>query len=125
MRGWYLAALLVSFGCMLLVDARWRLALWAPRTGRRTGLRTPPGGPHALLVIVLGAGAFLAWDAAAITHGFFERGQGSALLGLELAPHLPLEEFVFVTFLCHLTLVLMGACTRIYAHLLAEPGAQQ
>ena len=91
----YLAALLVPLGCMALLDARFRLVLWAD--ARR-------GAP----VLGIGVAFFLLWDVAAIAAGFYHRGESDAMTGIMLAPELPLEELVFVTFLCYLTLVLHG-----------------
>ncbi len=113
MTGWYLGALLVSFGCMLLVDARWKLALWSPRTGQWRGVRVLPGGWRAVALLLGGLVGFILWDLVAIDLGFYGRGSGSALLGIELLPHIPVEEFIFVLFLCHITLVLTGAALRL------------
>jgi lycopene cyclase domain-containing protein len=102
MKGWYLAALLVSLAGVALLDARHRLFVWAaPR--------------RALAVVAVGVALFLCWDALAISRGFFERGHGDALLGVELAPHLPLEELVFVTFFSYLTMVVFTATHRLVA----------
>lgn len=99
---WYLVALLVSLAGMLTIDARHRLALWH-RPGR------------SLAVIAAGAVGFLAWDLVAIGLGFYHLGAGSALAGIEVAPHLPVEEIVFVVFLCHLTLVAHALALRLLA----------
>jgi lycopene cyclase domain-containing protein len=91
----YLGALLVSTGCMALLDHRFRLVLWrAPRLG--------------LLTVAVGIAFFLAWDLAAIASGHYAAGQGAGMTGIMLAPELPLEEIVFITFLSYLTLVLRG-----------------
>jgi len=91
----YLAALLGATGCMALLDHRFRLVLWAD--ARRGAL-----------VVAVGVAFFLLWDVAAIVAGFYHRGESGAMTGVMLAPELPLEELVFVTFLCYLTLVLHG-----------------
>jgi len=102
MRGWYLVALLVSLGGVVALDARHRLFAWAhPR--------------RALAVLVAGVTLFLAWDAVAIARGFYARGSGSTLLGVEVAPHLPVEELVFVTFFSYLTMVVFTATHRVVA----------
>ncbi len=102
MRGWYLAALLVSLAGMALLDARHRLFVW--RRPRR-----------ALVVLAVGVVLFLCWDVVAIAAGIFQRGRGGALLGVEVAPHLPVEELVFVTFFCYLTMVVFTAVHRLVA----------
>jgi lycopene cyclase domain-containing protein len=89
----YLATLALGLGCMVLVDRRWDLVLWAD--ARR-----------ALVVIAAGVVLFLAWDVAALELGLYRRGESAAMTGVEVAPDLPLEEIFFIVFLCYLTLVL-------------------
>lgn len=98
----YLALLLGCLGCVALVDRRARLVLWSSH-------RWP-----AALVLAVGTVAFLAWDVAAIGAGFYARG-GAAMTGIELLPHLPLEEVFFVLFLCYVTLVLHALPQRASA----------
>jgi lycopene cyclase domain-containing protein len=94
MMSWaYLATLLLGLGCMLLVDRRWDLVLWAD--ARR-----------ALVVVGAGVVLFLGWDLAALELGLYRRGGSTAMTGVEVAPDLPLEEIFFIVFLCYLTLVL-------------------
>ena len=96
----YLAGLLAAIGCMVLVDARWRLVFW----------RAPVA---AAVTVAAGVAFFLAWDAAGILLGVFFRGGSSIVTGVELAPELPLEEPVFLAFLCYLTLVLVLGVERM------------
>lgn len=96
----YLIGLLVPTLCMGLLDRRFGLALW--RAPRRT-----------LLVLALGIGYFLLWDLAAIAAGHYGMGQSTLMTGIMLAPELPLEELVFVTFLCYFTLVMWGLLARL------------
>lgn len=96
----YLAALLVSTGCMALLDHRFRLVLW--RAPRRAGI-----------VLAVGIVFFLAWDLVAIGFQHYAAGQSAGMTGVMLAPELPLEEIVFITFLCYLTLVLRGMVTKL------------
>lgn len=91
----YLLALLIPTLCMGLLDRRFGLALW--RAPRRT-----------LLVLALGIGYFLLWDLAAIAAGHYGMGSSAMMTGVMLAPELPLEELVFITFLCYFTLVTWG-----------------
>lgn len=99
MPGLYLLALLVSATGIAALDARFRLAFWAA-PGRTAG------------AIVLGTAFFVAWDAVGIATGVFVKGDSPALLGIDLAPHLPLEEPVFLAFLCYLALVVDAAARR-------------
>ena len=84
----YLAALIVTLGCMALLDFRFRLFFW----------REPK---RAAITLGIGLAFFLA---------IFARGETSFMSGIVLAPEFPLEELFFLTFLCYLTMVvLMGA----------------
>ncbi|TFC52078.1 lycopene cyclase domain-containing protein [Cryobacterium sp. TMT1-21] len=87
----YLLTLLASLGAMVLLDARFRLSFW------QNPVRAS---------VVLGAGVayFLLWDLFGIGLGIFYRGETDLMTGLQLAPELPVEELVFLTFLCYLTL---------------------
>jgi lycopene cyclase domain-containing protein len=93
----YLLALSVSLTGMIVLDRRFRLFFWrAPRA--------------AAVVLAAGVLFFLAWDLFGIGSGIFYRGQTSFMTGLQLAPELPVEELVFLTFLCYLFMnALQGA----------------
>lgn len=103
MPGLYLAALLVSLAGVALTDARLKLAAW--RRPRET-----------IIAVLLGTAFFLVWDAVGIATGVFVKGDSPLLVGIDLAPHLPVEEPVFLVFLSYLALVLYGAATRLRAH---------
>ncbi|MGL4254748.1 lycopene cyclase domain-containing protein [Microbacterium sp.] len=96
MPGLYLAAILLSAVGVALLDRRWRLAAWAS-----------PG--RAAAAVAIGTVFFLAWDAVGIATGVFVKGDSALLLGVDLAPHLPLEEPFFLAFLSYLALVAWGA----------------
>lgn len=99
----YLAALLVSLGCMLLLDWRFRLFFWhAPLS--------------AAIVTVVGTLFFLLWDVAGIASGIFLRGDSGFASGIVLAPELPLEEPVFLVFLVVCTMVVYTAAARLLRH---------
>lgn len=100
MPGVYLAAILLSAAGIAALDARFRLALWA-RPGRTAA------------AVGIGTLFFLAWDAVGIATGVFVKGDSPLLLGIDLAPHLPVEEPVFLAFLCYLALVVHAAALRI------------
>lgn len=95
----YGAVLLSVIGCMALIDARFRLVMWrAPRRRAAT--------------IAAGIAFFLIWDIVAIELGFYHRGDSDAMTGLLIAPELPIEELIFITFLCYFTLILRGLITH-------------
>ncbi|GEA80512.1 lycopene cyclase domain-containing protein [Cellulomonas uda] len=102
MRGAYLLCLLAAGAGVALLDRRWRLALWHPRSRART---VAVGSAAAALLLL--------WDVVAIRAGFYGRGDSPALLGVWLAPHLPLEEVVFVVFFAYVTLVAAGGAERL------------
>jgi len=97
--GLYLGALLVSAAGVAVLDARFRLALW-DRPGRTA------------IAVLVGTVFFVAWDAVGIAAGVFVKGSSPLLLGIDLAPHLPVEEPVFLAFLCYLALVVHAAARR-------------
>lgn len=96
----YLTALLVSLGCMLLLDWRFRLFFWRDAV-------------TATIVTVVGLAFFLAWDVAGIAAGIFFRGEAAIATGIVLAPELPLEEPLFLVFLVVCTMVLYGGAVRL------------
>ncbi|HWS49987.1 MAG TPA: lycopene cyclase domain-containing protein [Microbacterium sp.] len=98
----YLALLLGASGCMLLLDWRYRLFFW----------RDPLA---AAIVMATGFAFFLTWDVAGIALGIFLRGNGPAATGILLAPHLPIEEPVFLLFLVLCTMVLYTGGARLIA----------
>lgn len=100
MPGLYLLAILVSAGGIVAIDARWRLAAW-----------TAPG--RTALAVAIGTAFFLIWDAVGIATGVFVKGDSTALLGIDLAPELPIEEPFFLAFLCYLGIVAWAAAMRL------------
>jgi lycopene cyclase domain-containing protein len=111
MRVAYGALLAVSLAGMLVLDRRYRLAVFAaPR--------------RAALVLALGVAFFLAWDAAGVGLGIFFVGDGPYQSGLRVAPEIPVEEVGFLLLLCHLALVLPIAAGRVLARRSAR-GARQ
>ena len=100
----YLLFLLASIGCMILLDHRFRLFFFAAPW-------------RAAAVLGTGLAFFLVWDLFGIGLDIFYRGETRFMLGVELAPHLPLEEAFFLAFLCYLTMVLFGLLRVLAAHL--------
>ena len=108
MTGLYLAALLVSIAGLVTLDLRLKLFLGAAPV-------------RAAVVLVVGVVAFLAWDAAGVGLGIFFEGTSRLLIGIDLAPQIPLEELFFLILLC---LSAMEAFT-LAQRLLQRRGAQE
>lgn len=100
MRFAYLGSLLMSAAGVALVDRRWRLFVW--QDARR-----------AAIVLVSGVVVLLAADAVGIANGLFFRAPTRVMTGVLLAPELPLEEPVFLAFLCYLAMVLVTGSERL------------
>ncbi|GAA1959097.1 lycopene cyclase domain-containing protein [Microbacterium deminutum] len=100
MPGLYLGVILVSAGGVSALDARWRLAAW--RSPARTAV-----------AVAVGTLFFLAWDAVGIAAGVFVKGASPLLLGVDLAPQLPIEEPLFLAFLCYAALVAWSGAARL------------
>ncbi len=96
----YLLILLVLLVCMALMDARWKLFLFAR-----------PG--PAAAVLLLGTAFFLSWDVSALAAGIFLHRETPLMTGVMLAPGLPLEEGFFLLFLCYQTMVLFTGALRL------------
>lgn len=99
MPGLYLLAILVSAAGIAALDWRHRLAFW-DRPARATA------------AVLAGTVLLLIWDLAGIAAGVFVKGDSPLLLGIDLAPHLPLEEPFFLAFLCQLALTVWAAAER-------------
>lgn len=97
----YLGILLAAILCMILVDRRFALFFW--RDARR-----------ATIVLVVGLVFFLLWDLLGISLGIFFRGENAIATGVMLGPELPLEEPVFLIFLCYLTMVVIFGAERLF-----------
>ena len=96
----YLAFLVFSLAGMVLCDHRWKLAFFSD-------------AKRATAVVTGCVAAFLLWDSVGIATGTFARGESSYMLGIELAPEMPVEEPVFLLFLSYLTLNLTGAARKL------------
>ena len=99
MPGIYLGAILFSLAGMIAIDMKFALAL------RVAPLRT-------ILTVLIATAFFLVWDAVGIVTGVFVKGESPLFVGVELAPHLPLEEVFFLLFLSYLSLVMFAVFER-------------
>lgn len=106
----YLGCLVVSLACVLAVDLRFGLFL---------GRSVRDGA----IVLAAGLVFFLIWDLAGIGLGIFARGDGPFMTGILLAPELPIEEPIFLLFLCEVTMVLVLGAERMLRHRAARRDA--
>ncbi|MFJ6652065.1 lycopene cyclase domain-containing protein [Microbacterium sp. NPDC091313] len=102
MPGLYLAALLLSFAGVLVIDLRFGIV------ARRAPWATAGA-------VAIGTAFFLVWDGVGIATGVFVKGSSPLLVGIDLAPHLPVEEPVFLAFLSYLGVVSWAATLRVRA----------
>jgi lycopene cyclase domain-containing protein len=99
-RGLYLAALLVSIAGLVTLDLRWKVFLGAaPR--------------RAAAVLAVGVAGFLLWDLAGVGLGIFFEGESGLLVGVDLAPDVPLEELFFLILLCLSAMEAFGLLQRL------------
>jgi lycopene cyclase domain-containing protein len=96
----YLGGLLIALAGMVVLDVRLRLFFAASPW-------------RAVVVMVVGIAFFLVWDLAGIGLGVFFRGNPDLLIGVELAPELPLEELFFLALLCYSTMNLYALLSRM------------
>ena len=94
MQHWfYLLALCVSIGGLVLLDWRYKLAFW--HDARRTAL-----------TVGIAMAVFIVWDLIGIGLGIFFKGHGAYMLPVELLPEFPIEELFFLFLLCYVTLLI-------------------
>lgn len=96
----YLAALLVSIAGLLVLDARLHLFVFAAPA-------------RALALVAIAVVGFLLWDLAGIGLGIFFEGDHRLLVGLDLAPQLPLEEVFFLVLLSLTTMESYAVARRL------------
>lgn len=99
MPGLYLLIVLGGILGTAAIDFRYRVAFAsAPKT--------------AALTILFSIGFFSAWDLAGISAGVFFEGQTNWLVGWNLAPEYPIEEFFFLGLFSYTTLVVYRLISR-------------
>lgn len=91
----YLLILLALIGCMVALDARFKLFVFD---------RPIP----ALLSLAAGTGIFVLWDVLAIAEGIFLHRDSQWMTGVMVADQLPLEEIFFLLFLCYQVMILVN-----------------
>lgn len=95
----YAGGLLGALFCMGLIDYRNQFAWFKDR--RRT-----------IQTIGLAVFIFVIWDIAGIVAGIFTDGDGKYRSGLQLGPHFPIEEILFLTLLTYTSLIIWCALSR-------------
>ena len=93
MHGVYLVLILLSLTGLAVLDRRFRLAFWVD--ARRT-----------TVILVVSILFFLLWDMNGIARDVFAKGGSDALVGWDVFPELPVEEFFFLTLLSYCALIL-------------------
>lgn len=100
MSALYLAGLLVALTGLIVLDWRLRLFLFdAPA--------------RAAVLLAIGVAGFLAWDLAGVGLGIFFEGDRRLLVGIDVAPQVPLEELFFLLLLCLTTMEAFTAALRL------------
>jgi len=99
----YLAVQVVSFAGIAVIDHRWRLAFFRARAA-------------SVLTVTSAVALFLTWDVLGVRSGVFFRGQTDFMTGLTIAPEIPVEEVVFLSFLSYLALVSATGASRMVDH---------
>ncbi len=92
MSFFYLGALLFSLAGMVIMDKKYSLAFFFD--ARRS-----------IITTVVGVVVFILWDILGIALGIFFSGHSAYMTGWYLAPEFPVEELVFLFFLCYFTLI--------------------
>lgn len=101
----YAGALGFSLLGMAILDLRHGLFWGAALRSRSAGVWARTAGVHFGVWAV-----FLLWDILGIGLGVFFRGDSPYMTGIDVAPHLPMEELLFLFFLVWLTVnVCVGA----------------
>ena len=88
----YLFALLLFIGAMGAIDAKYKLVFFRDR-------------PAAIRSVFAGLVFFIIWDLMGIHAGIFFEGKSEYMTGFMVLPHLPIEEFFFLTLLVYTPLV--------------------
>lgn len=106
MPGVYLAALMFSLAGLAHIDNRKRLVFYAVGTPRfKVEWRQ-------VSVSAIAIAVFLVWDYLGIANHIFFEGNGGWLVGVNLAPQLPIEEPLFLALLVYCAQLSLAASQR-------------
>jgi lycopene cyclase domain-containing protein len=95
----YLLSLLVALGCLVLIDHRWRLVLFAHFKA-------------AWQTLICGMVFFVGWDIGGIALNIFYSGRSRFMSGLYVGSNFPVEELFFLLILNYTPLLLWEGLTR-------------
>lgn len=95
----YLLTLLALIGCMVALDARFKLFIFDSPI-------------PALLSLVSGTGIFILWDVLAIAEGIFLHLESPWMTGIMAADQLPIEEIFFLLFLCYQVMIMFNGWSQ-------------
>ena len=93
MQWFYLIALIIVIGCLILVDRRYKLAFFYD-VRRST------------LTLGIAVWLFIVWDIFGIKLGIFSHGGSSYTLPYRIIPEFPVEELFFLFVLSYSALLL-------------------
>ena len=79
----YMAVILFSLMGIIILDKRYRLALF--HNARR-----------AVVTVAIGVAVFIMWDIFGIAFGVFFSGHSPYMSGIYLGPEFPVEELLFL-----------------------------
>lgn len=113
----YAGALCFSLLGMAILDFRHGLFWGAALRSKSAGVWARTAGVHFGVWAV-----FLLWDLLGIGLDVFFRGDSPYMTGINLAPHLPMEELLFLFFLVWLTINVFVGAAKL-AEWRAERGA--
>lgn len=100
MKAWtYLGLLVISLGGLLVLDWRYRLALWL-------------NAKRALLTLLIGEVVFCIWDVLGVALGIFLHGNGPYALSVRIYSEFPPEELLFICLLCYSALIIYRGFER-------------
>lgn len=100
----YALGILLAIGGVMLMDWQGKLAFWHDKA--RTALTV---GTAMVL--------FTIWDLLGIHFGIFFKGDSPYMLGIQLWPHFPIEELLFLFLLCYMPLLIYRGVQSGYHHL--------
>ncbi|NCU30182.1 lycopene cyclase domain-containing protein [Candidatus Saccharibacteria bacterium] len=100
----YMLAITLSFIGILIIDKKYNLAFFFDIIRTTTTL-------------LIGVLLFSLWDILGVALNIFFSGSSPYMSGWYIAPEFPVEEIMFLTFLCYFTLVLYRLLETRWRHI--------